>query len=101
MSAARGVEISILGREFTVSCTDETHDDLMAAVRYCDTKMQEIQASGKVIGVERIAMMSALNLAYELLHARSGEFDVGDYTRRINVMQQQIDDAIAEQNKLF
>lgn len=101
MSEARGVDVSIMGREFRVSCTDDEYDALMSAVTYLDRKMREIRDSGKVIGVERIAIMAALNVAHELLTVRTGGFDIGDFRRRINSMQEQIDQAVAEQNELF
>ena len=101
MSEVQAVDVSIMGREFKVSCTDEERPGLMTAVNYLDKKMREIQAAGKVIGSERIAVMAALNLAHELLTTRSGGFDIGDYKRRIISMQEQIDEAVAEQDNLF
>ena len=101
MSEARGVDVSIMGREFRVSCTDDEYEALMSAVSYLDRKMREIRDSGKVIGVERIAIMAALNIAHELLTTRTGGFDIGDFKRRINSMQEQIEQEIAEQDDLF
>ena len=101
MSEVRGVEVNIMGREFKISCTDDEREGLMTAVNYLDKKMREIRDTGKVIGIERIAIMAALNLAHELLTTRSGGFDIGDFKRRIVSMQEQIDEAVAEQNKLF
>ena len=101
MSIVKSVGVSILGREFTVSCTDEERQGLMDAVSYLDTKMHEIRDSGKVVGVERIAIMTALNLSHELLNTKVGDVDIGDYKRRINAMQNQIDEAIAAQTKLL
>ncbi len=96
MSQVQGVDVSIMGREFTISCTEEERPGLIAAVNYLDKKMRDIRDSGKVVGVERIAVMAALNLSHELLNASSGKFDIGDYKRRIDLMQDQIDDAIAK-----
>ena len=101
MSEVRGVDVSIMGREFRVSCTDDEYDSLMSAVSFLDRKMREIRDGGKVIGVERIAIMAALNIAHELLTTRTGGFDIGDFKRRINSMQEQIDREIAEQDDLF
>jgi cell division protein ZapA len=101
MSTAKFVDVTILGREFTVSCTDEERQGLMDAVSYLDSKMHEIRDSGKVVGVERIAIMTALNLSHELLNTKTGDVDIGDYKRRISLMQNQIDEAIATQNKLL
>ena len=95
MSEIKGVDVSIMGRNFTVSCTDEERPGLINAVNFLDKKMRDIRDSGKVIGVERIAIMTALNLAHELLNSKSGDVDVGDIRRRIAIMQDQIDQACA------
>lgn len=94
MSEIKGVDVSIMGRDFTVSCTEEERPGLINAVNFLDKKMRDIRDSGKVIGVERIAMMTALNLAYELLNSKSGDINVGDIKRRIVSMQDQIDQAL-------
>ena len=95
MSEIKGVDVSIMGRNFTVSCTEEERPGLINAVNFLDKKMRDIRDSGKVIGVERIAIMTALNLAHELLNSKSGDVDVGDIRRRIAIMQDQIEQACA------
>lgn len=101
MSDTQAVDVNIMGREFAVVCSAEERDGLMTAVNYLDKKMREIRDTGKVIGIERIAIMAALNLTHELLTTRSGGFDIGDLKRRIVSMQEQINEAVAEQNNLF
>ena len=101
MSVSKPIDITILGREFTVSCTDEERQGLLDAVNYLDKKMREIRDSGKVVGLERIAIMAALNLSHEVLNTKTGNVDIGDYKRRINAMQNQIDEAIAAQTNLL
>ena len=101
MSEVSGVDVNIMGREFKISCAEDEREGLMNAVSYLDKKMCEIRDSNKVVGVERIAVMAALNLAHELMTARSGGFDIGDFKRRIVSMQEQIDETLAEQNPLF
>ena len=86
MSEIKGVDVNIMGREFTVSCTDEERPGLINAVNFLDKKMRDIRDSGKIIGVERIAIMTALN-------SKSGNVDVGDFKRRITQMQDDIDKA--------
>jgi cell division protein ZapA len=95
MSEIKGVDVNIMGRDFTVSCSDEERPGLINAVNFLDKKMRDIRDSGKIIGVERIAMMAALNLAHELLNSKSGSVDVGDFKRRITNMQDQIDKVCA------
>ena len=99
MSAIKPVDVSIMGREFTVSCTDEERQGLLNAVNYLDKKMHDIRDSGKVVGVERIAIMAALNLSHEVLNTKTGDIDIGDYKRRINTMHSQIDEALTAQTK--
>ena len=96
------LDITILGRQFRVSCTEEEKKDLLKAVDYLDGKMREIRDGGKVIGVERIAIMAALNIAHELLTTRvNGAFDIGELKRRMASMQAAIDQAINSQDELF
>ena len=101
MSDSKPIDIVIMGREFTVSCTDDERPGLLAAVTYLDKKMHDIRDSGKVVGVERIAMMAALNLSHEVLNTKTGDVDIGDYKRRISAMQNQVDEAIGAQAKLL
>ena len=100
MSAIKPVDVAIMGREFTVSCTEEERQGLLDAVNYLDKKMHDIRDSGKVVGVERIAIMAALNLSHEVLNTKAGGVDIGDYRRRINTMHKQIDEVLMPQAKL-
>lgn len=96
------LDVTILGREFRIACPEEERQGLLDAVAYLDRKMREIKDSGKVVGVERIAVMAALNIAHDLLATRvGGGFDMGDLKRRMSGMQAVIDEALAEQDTLF
>jgi len=97
MSDTKAVDVNIMGREFTVSCADDEREGLMNAVSFLDKKMRDIRDSGKIVGVERIAIMTALNLSHELLNSKSGDVDVGDFKRRITKMQDEIDKACANE----
>lgn len=61
------VTVNILDRGYQVACPKEERSALEASARHLDNKMKEIRNSGKVIGVERIAVMAALNIAHEML----------------------------------
>jgi cell division protein ZapA len=63
--------------------------------------MREIRDAGKVVGIERIAVMAALNIAHELLSVRLGGFDVGEFKRKMHNLTAKIDEALAAQNELF
>ena len=96
MSAIRGVDVSIMGREFTVSCTDEERESLLASVNYLDRKMRDIQNAGKVVGIDRIAVMAALNVTHKMLNGKSGTLDTGAMRREINQMQEAIETATTD-----
>lgn len=96
------IEVSILGRNYKVACEDGERDALMQAVEYLDAKMDEIKKVGKVNGMDRIAVMAALNIAHELLSTKlGGSFDIGQAKRRIESIEAKLDEAIARQDKLF
>ncbi|MEQ1601564.1 MAG: cell division protein ZapA [Methylophilaceae bacterium] len=96
MAEAHGVTVDIMGRELKIACSEDEREALLNAVGYLDKKMSAIRDTGKVVGVERIAIMAALNITHELLTAPNGGFDISDYKRRIEAMQQQIDLEIIE-----
>ena len=92
----------IMGREFRVACPEEEQAGLLEAVDYLNRKMLDIRDAGKVIGLERIAIMAALNIAHELLTTKvGGGFDMGEIKRRMNRMEAVLDQAMSEQAKLF
>ncbi len=102
MSESKGLQISIMGRDFRVACRDNEERGLLEAVDYLNQKMLEIRDTGKVIGLERIAIMAALNITHEFLSTRvGGNFDIAEIKRRISSMDAALDQAMSEQNKLF
>jgi len=98
----KGLQINIMGREFRVACPEDEQAGLLEAVDYLNRKMLDIRDAGKVIGLERIAIMAALNIAHELLTTKvGGGFDMGEIKRRMNRMEAVIDQAMSDQSKLF
>jgi cell division protein ZapA len=61
------VSVHILGKDYQVACPEEERASLIAAASELDQRMKVIRQSGSVIGVERIAVMAALNLAHEVI----------------------------------
>ncbi|MBK9426790.1 MAG: cell division protein ZapA [Gammaproteobacteria bacterium] len=64
------VSIRVLDKDYQVHCPPEQQDALLSAAHGLDLRMREIRRSGNVIGLERIAVMAALNLSYELMQAQ-------------------------------
>ena len=100
--SAKTLDVTIFDREFRVVCSEVERPELLDAVAYLDKKMHEIRDIGKVVTIERIAIMSALNIAHELLTTRLGTgFDMSQFKRRMNFMEATIDAVLAEQDELF
>jgi cell division protein ZapA len=93
-----GVTISILGKELMVACPDGEREALLAAARELDQRMRDIQDGGKVLGGERVAVMTALNLANELLGLRRQNSGVpGELDGRLQALTGRIEAALREQ----
>jgi cell division protein ZapA len=104
----KGLTIQVLGRDFRVSCPEGEEKQLLASVEFLNRRIKELKDSGKVTGNERIAIMTALNLAHEFLAAKPAKsaapnsVDGADVRRRIGAMQETLDTALsADQDKLF
>ena len=59
------VVIQILDKEYTVACPPEEREGLLESARQLNARMREVRDSGKVMGVERMAVMTALNVIHE------------------------------------
>ena len=105
MSTDKGaLTISLLGREFRVSCPEGEERQLLASVDYLNRKLKEVLDTGKVAGNERIEIMTALNIAHELLSQKqpNASADSSAIRRRIIAMQETVETALAaDQENLF
>lgn len=66
--SAHTVTVKILDKDYQVACPPEQERGLIEAARQLDKQMRNVRDSGKVIGLERIAVMVALNTTYQLLN---------------------------------
>lgn len=69
MNQPHTVTVKILDKDYQVACPEEQESQLVVSAKYLDKQMRSIRETGKVIGLERIAVMAALNISYELLQA--------------------------------
>ena len=95
------VSVRILEKEYQVSCPANERTALLDSAEQLNERMREIRDSGKVVGLDRIAVMAALNMANELLQARekgrSLEDTLGD---RIKVMTDRVDSVLGNTQQL-
>ena len=96
------ITLTILGRDYRVACRPEEKNELLACAHYVDQKMAAIRDGGKVLGADRLAVMAALQIAQELFGARSSDgVSTMELRRRLREMNDQIDEMLAPQEKLF
>ena len=108
------IEAKILGRDYTLAVDSSDKGRLLDAVRLVDERMQAIRDAGRIAGVDRIAVMAALQIAHDLLgsHAESGTAAASagpaasaavtpETLRRIRKLTADIDAELERQDSLF
>lgn len=93
--SANTVTVNILDKDYQVACPPDQERALIDAARHLDKQMRNVRDSGKVIGLERIAVMVALNMTYELLNksAQANETS-GAGLDQVKKLGDKIDDAL-------
>jgi cell division protein ZapA len=91
------VTIRIMDKEYVVGCPDGAQADLFASAEYLDKKMREIRDTGKLLGLERIAVMAALNMSHELLQFKAEQKE--ELESRIQRLGQKIDQSLSKMDK--
>lgn len=92
----KGVNITIMGRDFSVACPPHEQEDLLEAARYLDANMKDIQKTGKIIGAERCAIMAALNITNDLLKLRKSTAGQSQIKQRLETLQDRIDEVLRD-----
>lgn len=92
--------VKILDKEYFVSCPQEERPDLMESAAYLNAKMREIRDTGKVVGLDRIAVMAALNMANELLKLRGRDQAAGDVGARLKTLRERVETVLAKGQQL-
>lgn len=95
------LDVKLRGREFRVACKPEERDSLMASVAYLDSRLAEMAEKTRSSG-ESLVLMTALNLAHELLAVKAdANIDGQAVRRRIAAMGARLDAVLEQQESLF
>ncbi|HSC68625.1 MAG TPA: cell division protein ZapA [Cellvibrio sp.] len=81
------VFVKILDKEYQVACPREERQALVESAQLLDERMKAIRGSGAVIGLERIAVMAALNLSHELLQAKNATAGSGGTANQADLLR--------------
>jgi len=93
------VFVKILDKEYQVACPREERAALQESAELLDERMRTIKRSSSVIGLERIAVMAALNLSHELLQAKqqpSAPKSDADERTELKRLHEKIDRTLAQ-----
>lgn len=93
------ITVTILDRDYQIACKQEEKDSLLAAARYLDQKMREIRDRGNVIGIDRIAVMAALNIAHDFLQLKPLEEEQRTIAGRISALKRTISEIVMAERR--
>src|SRR5690348_4861294 len=92
--AAR-VTVRLLDKEYQVACPEDERAALLESAELLNKRMKEIRDAGKLVGMDRIAVMAALNLSHEMLQGRTASSSADDrFLGRIRVLNDMIAGAL-------
>lgn len=90
------LSVSILDRDYQFTCPPDERDALKAAALFLDERMREVKSAGNLMSLERIAVMTALNLSDELLKLRTNDQRRKEQVdQRIQMLANELDNALA------
>ena len=95
------VSVRILDKEYQVACPASERTDLLDSAEALNAKMLEIRDSGRIVGLDRIAVMAALNMANDLLHAQARDRILeGDVSSRLKVISDRVESVLGGSQRL-
>ena len=100
------IEVQIMGQSYLLGCPEGFDAQMMAAVGKVDEAMCKIRDGAKIKARERIAVLAALNLAFDQASevAPSSASDLADDSNHelgLDALIEKLDAALAEDGRLF
>jgi cell division protein ZapA len=95
------LEVTILGQSYILGCPEGGEQSLLAAVAQVDREMSAIRDAGKVKARERMAVLAALNLAYQLAERPAAPTDGSPREIDIGGLVSRIDSSLAGDGRLL
>lgn len=94
------VSVRILEKEYQVACLPEERSELLDSAEFLNGKMRDIRDAGNIVGLDRIAVMAALNLAHELLKRNRSDAIDSEVTERVRQMRERVESALSRGQQL-
>jgi cell division protein ZapA len=95
------VSVRLLEKDYQFACAPEERAHLLDCAEFLNSRMREIRDSGKVVGLDRVAVMAALNITDELLklRLRGGDVD-GSLAERMKSMREKVEGALQDSRQM-
>lgn len=101
METANNISVRILDKTYQIKCPMDMVQEVQDAAVYVDQEMRKVRDSGRVIGLDRVAIITALNIAHELISLGQNENKcVEDMFQRIKEMQVKVEDVLTHQEEM-
>ena len=101
MSQEHNIAVKLLDKTYQIKCPPNMVQELQNAAVYVDGEMKKIRDNGKVVGLDRIAVIAALNIAFDLLGAKRREDNAVDMmSSRILEMQKRIEEILTQYEQM-
>ncbi len=95
------VSVRILDKEYQVACPASERTDLLDSAEVLNARMREIRDGGRLVGLDRIAVMAALNMANDLLHAQARDRTIeGDISNRLKLISDRVENVLGNTKQL-
>jgi cell division protein ZapA len=90
------VSVRILDKEYQVACPANERTNLLDSAEILNAKMLEIRDTGRIVGLDRIAVMAALNMANELINANARDQELeGGVSNRLKIISDRVDSVLS------
>jgi cell division protein ZapA len=111
--ATKQLEVQIMGQSYLLGCPEGGEGRLLEAVEKVDTAMCRIRDAGKVKARDRIAVLAALNLAFDIADREANALRntapapaaaapvQGDDDPRLAALMQRLDGALGDDGRLI
>lgn len=94
------MSVRILEKEYFIACPQDERTALLDSAEYLNSRMREVRESGKVVGLDRIAVMVALNLTNELLQMKNRDVKVENEAGvRVRSMRERVEAALSKRQQ--
>ncbi|MGA2024627.1 MAG: cell division protein ZapA [Steroidobacteraceae bacterium] len=99
--AARPLSVRILEKDYFVACAPEERSELLDSAEFLNNRMREIRDSGKIVGLDRIAVMAALNLAHEVIRLRANSTgNEQEFGHRLKTLRERVETSLEKGQQL-